>query len=268
MNNKFNSNSNSNSIVVSLRCYFCDKLHRKLSELENHLRSHTEEKPFKCLFPLCPRTFGTSDYRKRHSVVACSYNSRKKKAKGVSCYFCLVPLRNKSTLYFHLRRHTKEHPHKCSQCHLTFSQLTVRSRHVLKVHRKGPQHKCPLCDVVKLTLGELNTHIRKWHTKDNKRFKCYFCNKNIDSAMEYKHIIVHTNEFPELCKYCPANFVTKPSLQYHYFWKHADLVNAEEIRSKFRFTCYFCEEKYFTSYLLGKHLRQHTMERVLKLQLY
>jgi len=46
---------------ISLICNFCARNHKSPSYLENHLRTaHTLEKPFKCDFSKCGRSFPTS----------------------------------------------------------------------------------------------------------------------------------------------------------------------------------------------------------------
>jgi len=243
----------------SLNCYFCGRRNKTPFFLENHLRvAHTFEKPYKCEFSTCPRTFPTSGHKRKHVVYNCAQNvhRRQKLLVKTTCYFCLVNLSSRH-IYLHMNGHTGEQPFKCLHCGLRFSQPKVLKRHILSKHKIPFHHKCSFCGVSRVTVGELNTHIRRHHTKDNKKFKCYFCDKEFPHLVPNNHMVKHTNEFHHKCKYCPAQFRALKSLKYHYFRNHPELMDGSKIKSQFTFSCRICGEKFYTMPLLLTHVRNH-----------
>jgi len=244
---------------ISVSCYFCGRNNKTPSCLENHLRTaHTLEKPFKCDFSKCLRTFPTRAYKNKHFINYCTENPRRRKdeLKKITCYFCHVKLSRKH-FYLHTNGHTGEKPFQCLNCNLWFSHPKVRNRHILLKHKSHLQHKCSFCGVSKVTLDELNRHIRLIHTKDGKKCKCYFCKKVFSLLVPHNHMVVHTNEFHHKCKFCPAEYRASESLKYHYFKSHAELVDARKIKSQFCVSCKICGDKFYSSQLLLTHVKSH-----------
>lgn len=88
--------------VRPYQCEHCDSRFRRLPQLENHVRTHTGEKPFKCYFKGCTKAF----------------------AQDVA-------------LLIHFRIHTGEKPHKCTECGAAFTQSGSLTAHK-KRHNAAP----------------------------------------------------------------------------------------------------------------------------------
>nr|CAD7590088.1 unnamed protein product [Timema genevievae] len=125
-----------------LRCQWgtCNKLFDQPCRLKAHMRSHTGDKPYSCLFEGCGGAFSTASKLKRHQMR--HYNLRKFRCtfKGCSKMF----LRSE-----HLREHMHTHLGQRSfQCPVENCGVRFSARSTLYVHHKKHLNKGSLSEKV------------------------------------------------------------------------------------------------------------------------
>ncbi len=118
------------STFPRFKCSFpnCSFTARRLALLKNHIRNHSEDKPFKCRY--------------------CSYSSQ-----------------SRSNCKVHEQRmHTFQRPHKCQYCAYCCVQSSTLRQHVQIKHKERCQYRCFKCHNFHCQReGQLTFHLLKIH---------------------------------------------------------------------------------------------------------
>lgn len=105
-----------------LACLVCGKDFHTNANLIRHMRTHSDERPFKC--PECDKAFRQKAHLKKHMRL---HNGE----KPFVCSHCFRKFTQKSTLTGHVRtKHTYETPYGCPDCPERFP-----TRNHLRAHR-------------------------------------------------------------------------------------------------------------------------------------
>ncbi|XP_065089270.1 zinc finger protein 660-like [Ochlerotatus camptorhynchus] len=253
-------------------CSLCDKGFKNATRLKIHIRSHTQERPFKCKD--CGKSFTTHSNLKRHIQ---GHNG----LKPYSCDMCPASYYQSSHLLSHRSVHeelghmstqndtegnetswdtehvqeyekseslagnsncTKDKRKYCLICKIFVHRMT---QHQL-IHKETRPFKCEYCSNGFAQMYKLRMHIRK-HTQE-KPYICGQCNKGFTNSANLRiHIRSHTQERPYQCKNCGKAFITSGHLLRH-SQTHSGLKP---------FVCDVCQGRFAQKSHLARHKRVH-----------
>ncbi|KAL0968156.1 hypothetical protein UPYG_G00263120 [Umbra pygmaea] len=235
-------------VKKTFQCELCSYTCPRRSNLDRHMKSHTDERPHKC--HLCGRAFRT-----------------------------VTLLRN------HLNTHTGTRPHKCQDCDMAFVTSGELVRHRRYKHTHEKPFKCSMCDYASVEVSKLKRHIRS-HTGE-RPFQCSLCSyASRDTYKLKRHMRTHSGEKPYECYICHARFTQSGTMKMHILQKHTenvakfhcphcDTVIARKsdlgvhLRKQHSFIeqgrkCRYCDAVFHERYALIQHQKSHKNEKRFK----
>ncbi|XP_036449478.1 zinc finger protein 1035 [Colossoma macropomum] len=273
--------NNGDHLPQKIFCPVCGKIFRLRAQLKAHLRSHSDEKPFKC--DVCKKDFKYSWNLNKHRREQCSQKVVRHESPEPD---------SRSSLRF-----------KCPICPRVFKYSYNRSRHLreqcVKEYTRagkgkvGNGYKCPLCSKT-FTLSSnrirhiKNTCFQRYKLKGIviKRKQTKAIKEQVKEEKEEKPLlpVPSQNLPPYKCKLCPAVFTYRSGV-----WRHMkrhkllqntitptgkddNLSDPKQLNSDNQTTqnqgssgmvsspplsCRFCEKCFSSTSSLKKHLRLH-----------
>lgn len=135
-----------NKTTYRNQCSFCPKSFRKPSDLQRHIRTHTGERPYKCVE--CAKTFSLKSTLESHNKIHLG-------KKEFTCHVCNCFFATKGSLSVHMRLHTG-----ATLLHENKQNIQCEFYSINKYLFAGVKpYKCPLCQLRFRTSGHRKAHI-------------------------------------------------------------------------------------------------------------
>ncbi|XP_034720785.1 zinc finger protein 32-like isoform X7 [Etheostoma cragini] len=203
-----NSVNSDEAPVSDLICSTGERMYEKRfctsGHLKQHMRSHTEKRPFSC--SVCKKAFKQKGHLQTHMRIHTG-------ERPFSCSICKRAFTESGSLRKHMRVHTGEKPFSCSICNKTFTESGSLHKHI-RIHTGEKTFSCSVCKIAFTQSGNLQTHMRI-HTGE-KSFSCSVCKKSFRVSGSLRiHMRIHTGEKPFSCSICKKSFRVSGSLQIH-----------------------------------------------------
>ena len=252
-------------------CPYCQKPFWHNGQFTIHLRTHTDEKPYKC--SNCPISFKKSWQLKCHAA--------NKHQVGELCSVCKKYLPTRQALDKHLKLHVQTNYgseqtscnvkklFKCQHCDKEYTDKSPLYRHVRAKHTKhatsGSSYTSPnttayLCDICNKTIrGDKNDFTRHVQLHiGQKHHRCSHCSKGFYSEHTLKLHEARSHAAGVQCGTCGKNFVSTKGLERHK--QLHDVFGKDIIR------CYTCGINFDTQLQLNMHRKEvhHSLKKARK----
>ncbi|KAF3394507.1 Transcription factor IIIA [Penicillium rolfsii] len=260
------------------RCPFegCSKAFNRPARLQEHIRSHNNERIFQCAVEGCEKSFLRASHLQHHVKSAHT---------AIRDYVCDRPGCGKSfvtgsRLRRHLAAHDGRDKYRCTEyppCDETFRKHSTLQKHIITVHLHQKPFPCThvdertgeKCQMAFDTAGNLRAHKSRVHTE--KRFSCTECIEHLQEqsstidAVEnvsdesftfptYALLQAHIRTaHPPKCPKCPITCSTSRELRRHLEVAHGDV----SLEDRKIFTCTFegCDRSFTKKGNLTVHIR-------------
>ncbi|XP_064459626.1 zinc finger protein 43-like [Ornithodoros turicata] len=230
-----------------LECTYCSRRFNNRANLDVHVRTHTQDYPFKC--DHCAKGYMTEQQLEKHRARCHS--------DPVFCTDCNLPFKLERNLTYHMiKHHELQTSFKCDKCSNYFpdqQDLTRHSErcgkpsradtflrclycsfegptyadltgHVVQCHQDATIYQCSTCDKVFVHSEKLKAHEKSHRESGSSKktsYKCPVCSKQMHTQIGLQsHLCTHNQVRPYKCTVCNAALTSKGNLRLHMLNTH------------------------------------------------
>ncbi|ESN91815.1 hypothetical protein HELRODRAFT_133378, partial [Helobdella robusta] len=170
------------------QCKLCDKLFAQNSNYKNHMRTHSNERPYVC--STCSIGFKERYHLKKHILFKHTDEAKEE------CRVCGKRFKDSTAVRAHERTHSTERPYSCMRCSKSFKTSESTTATAATIDRP---FRCDTCRVSFKLKVHLKKHCLYRHSTDYP-CECTFCGKKFkDSSAVKLHERIHSDERPFVC---------------------------------------------------------------------
>ncbi|CAK1550187.1 unnamed protein product [Leptosia nina] len=283
------------------RCFHCDQLFNKMSELKQHNYEHYNVNSQQCVnnakvkfeitdlsCKICPKSMATLDDFLDHAVIA--HNQKYDVAirdsifayritdTQTACPECDHIFSFFGNLLSHLyKTHVKSGPFLCDACGKGFLTKFLLRNHLKSAH-SDTMYNCKQCSQTFKTYGAYSYHIQS----HKGLYACPQCPEKFSSFyLRKRHLgLVHDKSLLLTCELCSKTFVKYNCLKLHQMSSHhndkpisCDLCDYKCVNKSYLnrhmlkhsnirpFQCHICAKSFYRKEHLENHVRTHTNDK-------
>ncbi|KAK3930367.1 Zinc finger protein PLAG1, partial [Frankliniella fusca] len=205
-------------------CPVCSKMFGSPGKLNQHMFSHTGEKPFEC--DKCLKAFSSKFKLVRHLLIHSD-------ERQYRCPMCDRTFHRKDHLKNHLKVHSPvKKTYRCDKagCLKVYSSLLSYRKHAAVHAAEEGDLECKMCGKSFASKDEIVYHLkvhagsRTVKNPSDKKYKCDYCERKFFTRKDVRrHLVVHTGKRDFLCQFCPHRFGRKDHLVRHIKKSHCNV---------------------------------------------
>uniref|UniRef100_A0A672NF83 Zinc finger protein 341-like n=1 Tax=Sinocyclocheilus grahami TaxID=75366 RepID=A0A672NF83_SINGR len=230
-----------------LKCNYCEKVFTKNFDLQQHIRSHTGEKPFQCI--VCGRAFAQKSNVKKHM------QTHKVWPAGVHSTASRMPITVRVLPLNTIEEQDAEVQEIQGSAEGKQSSGTNQNKQIILI---DSSYQCQFCSVKFSTYFQLKSHMTQHKNEQVYRCVVKSCSQTFQKLDQFlEHIHTHQEQLTYRCHQCSKVFPSLFELGLHQY-SHSFCPQQNQCKETSYYRCMKCQSKYSTQEALEQHLLNAT----------